>query len=63
VGKADDWLKGLVRAVWKEAVPPKDARVKSLWDLLRQRQALRDSGADPNRAATRSESTVEGYLG
>jgi len=40
VGKADDWLKGLVRAVWKEAVPPKDARVKSLWDLLRQRQLL-----------------------
>ncbi len=33
------------------------------WDLLRQRQALRDSGGDPDRAAARSESTVEGYLG
>jgi hypothetical protein len=40
VAEADEWLKGLVRAVWKEAVPPKDARVKSLWDLLRQRQLL-----------------------
>ena len=40
VAEADDWLKGLVRAVWKEAVTPKDARVKSLWDLLRQRQLL-----------------------
>jgi hypothetical protein len=40
VAEADDWLKGVVRAVWKEAVPPKDARVKSLWDLLRQRQLL-----------------------
>jgi hypothetical protein len=33
------------------------------WDLLRQRQALRDSGGDPNAAAARSEGTVEGYLG
>ena len=40
MAEADDWLKGVIRAVWKEAVPPKDARVKSLWDLLRQRQAL-----------------------
>jgi len=33
------------------------------WDLLRQRQALRDSGGDPDSATTRSERTVEGYLG
>ena len=33
------------------------------WALLRQREALRDSGGDPNRATPRSESTVEGYLG
>jgi len=38
-----DWLRGLVRAVRHEAVQPKDARVKSLWDLLRQRQLLRRS--------------------
>ena len=35
-----DWLKGLIRAVRSEAIKPKDARVKSLWDLLRQRQLL-----------------------
>jgi len=35
-----DWLPGLIRAVQQEAIPPKDRRVKSLWDLLRQRQLL-----------------------
>ena len=38
-----DWLKGLLRTVRTEAVQPKDVRVKSLWDLLRQRQLLRRS--------------------
>jgi hypothetical protein len=38
-----DWLKGLIRAVSGEAIKPKDARVKSLWDLLRQRHLLRRS--------------------
>jgi hypothetical protein len=32
-----------------------------LWDLRRQRQALRDAGADPDPAQERSEGTVEGY--
>jgi len=32
------------------------------WDLLRQRRALRDAGGDPDDAAARDESTVEGYL-
>lgn len=35
-----DWLRGLIRAVRSEAIQPKDARVKSLWDLLKQRQLL-----------------------
>jgi hypothetical protein len=35
-----DWLKGLIRAVRSEAIQPKDGRVKSLWDLLKQRQLL-----------------------
>ena len=35
-----DWLKGLIRAVRGEPLRPKDARVKSLWNLLRQRQLL-----------------------
>ncbi len=35
-----DWLRGLIRAVRRETLQPKDARVKSFWDLLRQRQLL-----------------------
>ena len=40
---APDWLRGLIRAVRREAISPKDPRVKSLWDLLRQRQVLSSS--------------------
>jgi hypothetical protein len=43
VGAVPDWLRGLIRAVRSEAIQPKDTRVKSLWDLLRQRQLLRRS--------------------
>jgi predicted nuclease with TOPRIM domain len=32
-----------------------------LWDLKRQRQALRDAGRDPDEAQERSGQTVEGY--
>jgi hypothetical protein len=32
------------------------------WDLLRQRDALRTSGGDPDQAAVRPPSEVEGYL-
>jgi hypothetical protein len=32
------------------------------WDLLRQRSALRDAGADPDAAASRPVGEVEGYL-
>lgn len=32
------------------------------WDLLRQRQAKRDAGLDPNDAATRPAGVVEKYL-
>ncbi|MGH8590902.1 MAG: transglutaminase-like domain-containing protein [Gammaproteobacteria bacterium] len=35
-----EWLKALIRTIRNEAIQPKDARVKSLWDLLRQRQLL-----------------------
>lgn len=38
-----DWLRGLIRSVRREAISPKDPRVKSLWDLLRQRQVLSSS--------------------
>lgn len=32
------------------------------WDLLRQRQALRSAGDDPDEAQERDASTVERYL-
>jgi hypothetical protein len=32
------------------------------WDLLRQRRALRDAGADPDDAHARDAGTVERYL-
>jgi hypothetical protein len=32
------------------------------WDLLRQRRALRDAGADPEDAQARGPETVERYL-
>jgi Protein of unknown function (DUF2630) len=32
------------------------------WDLLRQRRALRDAGADPDSAQARDARTVERYL-
>jgi hypothetical protein len=32
------------------------------WDLLRQRRAFRDAGADPDRAQARDADTVERYL-
>jgi hypothetical protein len=34
------WLQSLLQALRGEAIQPRDARVKSLWDLLRQRRAL-----------------------
>ena len=44
------------------------ARMKSLevtldrmWDLLRQRRALRHAGRSPDEATLRPEGTVEGY--
>jgi hypothetical protein len=32
-----------------------------MWDLLRQRRALRDAGRSPDAATLRPEGTVEGY--
>ena len=32
-----------------------------MWDLLRQRRALRNAGLSPDEAVLRPEGTVEGY--
>jgi hypothetical protein len=34
-----------------------------LWDLLRQRRALRNAGMDPDEASERDAGTVENYKG
>jgi len=40
-----------------------EVQLDQCWDLLRQRRALRASGGNPEDAAVRPESEVEGYLG
>ncbi len=39
-----------------------EEQLDQCWDLLRQRQALRESGGDPDTAHARPVSEVEGYL-
>lgn len=38
-----------------------EVRLDQLWDLLRQRRALRAAGQDPDNANERAADTVEGY--
>ena len=40
-----------------------EIQLDQCWDLLRQREALRNSGGNPDSAAIRPASEVEGYLG
>jgi hypothetical protein len=40
-----------------------EVQLDQCWDLLRQRQARRDAGADPDGASVRPPGQVEGYLG
>jgi hypothetical protein len=40
-----------------------EAQLDQAWDLLRQRQALRNSGGNPAAASVRPVHEVEGYLG
>ncbi|HJR88103.1 MAG TPA: DUF2630 family protein [Acidimicrobiia bacterium] len=38
-----------------------EVELDQCWDLLNQRRALREFGADPNSAQVRDEETVERY--
>lgn len=38
-----------------------ETQLDQAWDLLRQRRARREFGADPDGAAARSANTVENY--
>lgn len=40
-----------------------EVELDQCWDLLRQRDAKREFGEDPDSAQVRSPRTVEGYLG
>src|SRR5436305_13907270 len=46
----------------RERLQSVEVELDRCWDLLRQRRALRDAGADPDSAQTRDAGTVEGYL-
>ena len=49
----------------EEHVRLEEVRVEldRLWDLIRQRRALRNAGQDPDDASERDAGTVENYLG
>jgi hypothetical protein len=46
----------------REKLRAVEVELDRCWDLLRQRRALRDAGADPDQARARDEETVERYL-
>ncbi len=46
----------------RERLRTVEVTLDQLWDLLRQRRALRSAGRDPDEAAPRPDGTVEGYL-
>jgi hypothetical protein len=45
----------------KERLQALEVELDQCWDLLRQRRALRDAGADPDEAQPRDADTVERY--
>jgi len=53
---------GDVSAEDRERLAHLEESLDQCWDLLRQRQALRDTGADPEQAHSRPVGEVEGYL-
>jgi hypothetical protein len=53
---------GSIDAAGRARLHEISVQLDRFYDLLNQRQALRDAGADPNRAHLRSAKTVEGYV-
>ena len=45
----------------RERLQVVEVELDRCWDLLRQRRALRDAGADPDQAQVRDAGTVERY--
>jgi len=46
----------------RERLRAVEVELDRCWDLLRQRRAFRDAGADPGQAQVRDAETVERYL-
>jgi hypothetical protein len=46
----------------KDRLRAVEVELDQCWDLLRQRRALREAGADPGEAQVRDAETVERYL-
>jgi Protein of unknown function (DUF2630) len=46
----------------KQRLRAVEVELDRCWDLLRQRRALREAGADPDEAHVREADTVERYL-
>jgi Protein of unknown function (DUF2630) len=46
----------------RERLHTVEVELDRCWDLLRQRRAYRDAGADPDQAEARDAETVERYL-
>jgi Protein of unknown function (DUF2630) len=46
----------------KDRLRAVEVELDRCWDLLRQRRALREAGADPEGATARDADTVERYL-
>jgi Protein of unknown function (DUF2630) len=59
--QADSYDEGALDAD-RERLSAVELELDRCWDLLRQRRARRDAGADPDEAVVRDERTVERYL-
>ena len=57
----DDEAQGGATGEDAERLAQLKVTLDELWDLLRQRRALRSAGQDPDRASLRDSGTVENY--
>ena len=55
------YAQGEISDAERERLAKINVELDRCWDLLRQRRALRDAGADPDQAQARDPGTVEGY--
>ena len=53
---------GMASAKERHRLKEIQVQLDQCWDLLHQRRARRSAGLDPDQAAVRPETTVEGYV-